>query len=265
MPAAAPALSVVVPVYDCADCMRALHARLAATLDRTVPDWEAVYVDDRSPDASWPLLLELARSDRRVRALRLTRNFGQSAATYAGLAHSEGERIVVMDCDLQDPPEAIPQLRAAALEGAEVVLTTRPEPSYGPVRRLGTAAYLKLRRLGTSGPQPRYSNFSLISREAARAVLAVADRGRSYLMTLCSLELPSTALEVPREDRHAGESSYTLRRLVRVGFGNLWTQYRGQTAAPRPRGPLWEVEAEAPAQGPPSAPGSPKPEPAGSR
>lgn len=245
MPAEAPALSVVVPVYGCTDCLRALHARLAATLDRAVPDWEVVYVDDRGPGASWPLLLELARSDRRVRALRLSRNFGQSAAIYAGLAHSDGERIVVMDCDLQDPPEAIPRIYTEAEAGAEIVFTARPDPdSYGLMRRLGTAAYMWLRRQGPGRPRPRYSSFSMISRRAVRAVLAASDRNQSYLITLRSLDLPSAAIDVLRDRRYAGQSSYTLAKLLRVGIGNLRSQYRHSTTRPVTP-PAYEVDLEA--------------------
>ena len=219
-----PGLSVVVPVYGCTDCLRALHARLTATLDEMDVDWEIVYVDDCSPGESWPLLVGLAGGDPRVRAYHLSRNFGQSAAITAGLAHSEGERIVVMDCDLQDPPEAIPMLLAKAREGYEVVFTTGRAPSYGPARRLGTSAYWKLRTLVSGERQVRYSGFSLASRQAARAVVSMSDRHRSYLMMLRWLGLPHAAIEVPRNERYAGESSYTLRSLSRVALGNLFFQ-----------------------------------------
>ena len=80
-----PELSVVIPVYGCAGCLAALHERLHASLDESVADWEVVYVDDASPDGSWEKLEELALTDPRVRALRLSRNFGQHAAITAGL------------------------------------------------------------------------------------------------------------------------------------------------------------------------------------
>ena len=151
----------------------------------------------------------------------MSRNFGQSAAIAAGLAHSEGARVVVMDCDLQDPPEEIPLLLARAREGYDVVFTARPAPSYGLGRRLGTAAYFKLRNLVSDRPVLRYSAFSMVSRRAVDAVLSSGDRHRSYLATLLSLDFERAAVEVAREERHAGESSYTLRRLSRVAIGNL--------------------------------------------
>src|SRR3954447_2565389 len=109
-----PELSVVIPVYGCAGCLVTLHDRLHASLDEAVADWEVVYVDDASPDGSWETLEELALTDDRVRALRLSRNFGQHAAITAGLAESRGRWTAVMDCDLQDPPEALPKMLETA-------------------------------------------------------------------------------------------------------------------------------------------------------
>jgi glycosyltransferase involved in cell wall biosynthesis len=248
-----PSLSIVVPVYGCTECLRALHRRLVATLEGMASDWQIVYVDDCSPGESWPLLVDLAEGDPRVRAYHLSRNSGQSAAIAAGLAHSEGERVVVMDCDLQDPPEAIPSLDAKADEGYDVVFTIRGSPpSYGLLRRLGTAAYLRLRNLAADRDQrARYSGFTLISRRAASAVLSAGRRHPSYLMTLRSLGFHSAAIEVPRDERYAGESSYTLPSLIKVGIANLAFQYRGRVVdQPRsPRRPRYVVDREAPGEG----------------
>ena len=151
-----------------------------------------------------------------------------------------------MDCDLQDPPEAIPMLLAKAREGHEAVFTTRGAPSYGLARRLGTAAYLRLRTLVSGAPLPRYSGFSLVSRRVVRAVVSTTDRHRTYLMSLRYLGRPRARLhhavvQVPRNERHAGESSYTLRSLTRVALGNLSSRPRCSCAArsrPRQRGGL---------------------------
>ena len=105
-------VSVVVPVYGCASCLESLHERLKAVLDASTTSYEMVFVDDRSPDGSWTRLQELAARDRALRAYRLSRNFGQHVAITAGLAQSRGRWVVVMDCDLQDPPEEIPRLLA---------------------------------------------------------------------------------------------------------------------------------------------------------
>src|SRR5439155_12497367 len=110
-------LSVVVPVYRCEECLEVLHERLVASLSALTDAFEIVFVDDRSPDGSGAVLSNIAARDPTVRVIRLSRNFGQQAAITAGLSRSRGRWTVVMDCDLQDPPELIPRLYAKAQEG----------------------------------------------------------------------------------------------------------------------------------------------------
>ena len=117
-----PEISVVIAVYGCARCLGPLHERLTTMFADLGVSYEIVYVDDRSPDGAWELLLELASTDSTVRLVRLSRNWGQHAAVTAGLTASRGRWTVVMDCDLQDPPEEIPRLYAKAREGHDIVL-----------------------------------------------------------------------------------------------------------------------------------------------
>ena len=132
----APAISVVVPVYGCQSCLDHLHERLTLTLEDLVPSHEIVLVNDRSPDGSWREIARLAECDEHVRGVRLSRNFGQHAAITAGLAHARAPWVVVMDCDLQDPPEDIPRLYNKALEGYDVVFGRRSHKPTSPLRRL---------------------------------------------------------------------------------------------------------------------------------
>ena len=123
-----PHLSVVIPVYGCADCLTALHGRLTASLEKIGPDWEIVYVDDRSPDGCWQQLTEFAGADSRVRAYRLSRNFGQHAAITAGLARQP--RRLDGGHGLRPPGSArgdSPPLRTTANEGHDIVLTRRDQ------------------------------------------------------------------------------------------------------------------------------------------
>src|SRR5262245_36239837 len=110
-------LSVVVPVYNAEPCLHALHDRLTQALRGLAISYEIVLVDDGSRDASWDALVQLAKQDTSVKAFRLSRNFGQHAAITAGLVHCLGRWTVLMDCDLQDPPEDVPRLYAKALQG----------------------------------------------------------------------------------------------------------------------------------------------------
>ena len=128
-------LSIVVPVYNAAGCMAELHRRLTAMLNRLTSSFEIVLVDDGSRDDSWGAIAQLAKDDPRIRAVRLSRNFGQHAAITAGLHECQGAWAVVMDCDLQDPPEDIPRLWDRAQEGVDIVLARRRERQHSRFRR----------------------------------------------------------------------------------------------------------------------------------
>lgn len=234
-------LSVVVPVYRCEDCLRALHARLSETAAGAASSHELIFVDDRSPDGVWPILSELAASDPAVRVLRLSRNFGQHAAITAGLAESRGSYVVVMDCDLQDPPELIPDLLARAREGHDVVLTRRRRRVQALGRRIAGAVYFGLRKLLLGGTlDTNMPTFSLISRKVADAFLSLRDRDRQYLLILEWLGFDHTVVEIDQDPRYAGRSSYDLRALLRVAADGMffqstkllrWVVYAGFLAA----------------------------------
>ena len=213
-------LSVVVPVFGCADCLAALHARLTDSV-RTITDrYELVFVDDRSVDDGWAVLVRLAREDPHVRAFRLSRNFGQDAAITAGLTQATGAWTVVMDCDLQEAPEDIPRLWAAAGEGYDIVRTVRRGWRHSAFRRNASRMYRRL-TLETD-VRPDYSNLSLLSRRVVDAFLRLKDRDREYMIALDWLGFDSTAVEIEHHERHAGESGYTLRRLVRVALDGMF-------------------------------------------
>jgi dolichol-phosphate mannosyltransferase len=213
-------LSVVVPVYGCADCLLALHGRLTNSVRQITGRYEFVFVDDRSLDDGWSILQRLAAQDEHVRAFRLSRNFGQDAAITAGLALATGEWAVVMDCDLQEAPEDIPRLWAAAGERYDLVRTTRRGWRHSAFRRWASRLYRRL-TLETD-VRPDYSNLSLLSRRVIDAFLRLHDRDREWTIALDWLGFDSTTVEIEHHERHAGESGYTLRRLVRVAIDGMF-------------------------------------------
>lgn len=236
-----PELSVVIPVYRCDTCLRPLHERLTRSLETITSDYEVVFVDDRSPDDCWRVLEELVARDPRLRALRLSRNFGQHPAITAGLAESTGRWIVVMDCDLQDPPEEIPRLYAAAQQGFDVVFARRKRRHHSVFRRLSARVYTKLMNvfLGTS-IEGEYGAFSMISRKVAVEFLRLLDRDRHYLLILSWLGFRQTSIDVEHGPRHSGRSAYSLASLVRHAVDGLffqtttllrWIVYAGLTTA----------------------------------
>lgn len=213
-------LSVVVPVYGCAGCLVALHERLTRALPEIVSTYELVFVDDRSLDGGWEVLQRLVAADARVRAYRLSRNFGQDAAITAGLAQAKGDWAVVMDCDLQEAPEDIPRLWAAAREGYEVVRTVRRGWKHSTFRRKASRLYRRLTM--ETDTRPDHSNLSLMSRRVIDAFLQLRDRDREFAIALDWLGFDSTAIEIEHHERHHGESGYTLQRLLRVALDGMF-------------------------------------------
>jgi len=218
-----PELSVVVPVYGCGEGLRLLHERLRRALETITPDYELVFVDDRSLDGAWGALRELAAVDPAVRIFRLSRNFGQHAAITAGLARSSGRWVVVMDCDLQDPPEDIPRLYAKAQEGYDLVLARRKSSTQSRMRRFAATTYFRARsffmRLDVD---PHYATLSILNRKVVRAFLDVRDVDRQYMLILHWLGFDRAVIDIEPADRAAGKSSYTFRDLVRVAVDGFF-------------------------------------------
>lgn len=220
-----PDLSVVIPVYGCAACLEALHARLSMTLTTAVDSFEVIYVDDRAPDNAWPILERLADGDPRIVALRLSRNFGQHAAITAGLAESRGRWVVVMDCDLQDPPELIPQLLAEARAGADIVLAQREGVYQSPWRLAANRLYYRFLSAVTGVPMTGEAGaFSIIARKVVDAFVRFRDIDRHYLFILRWLGFETRTIVYGRAERAAGHSSYTLRRLIIHALNGIFFQ-----------------------------------------
>lgn len=218
-------LSIVTPVYGCGQCLRELHRRIEQSVAQVTESYEVVFVDDGSPDDAWGVIREMAAVDPRVTALRLSRNFGQHAAITAGLAASRGRWVLVMDCDLQDPPEEIPRLYSKALEGYDVVLSRREERVQSLPRRLAASAYFRLHNMIARGNlHTNYTNLSLISRKVVDAFLALGDRDRQYLLILHWLGFRRAELDVRQNARHTGSSSYSFRQLAKVAADGLFFQ-----------------------------------------
>ncbi len=208
-------LSVIVPVYSCAGTLLPLHARLTEVLSTLVGSHEIVFVDDRANDGAWQVLQELAAEDPSVVACRMSRNVGQQLAITAGLAQCSGACAVVMDCDLQDPPEVIPALLEAARNGADVVYAKRKSDHQSARRMFANRAYFGI--LGFVLSQ-RFDGelgaFSLISRRVIDAFLQYRERDRHYLMILREIGFESRTIEYVRAPRTVGRSSYTLPKLI---------------------------------------------------
>ncbi len=218
-------LAIVVPVYRCAGCLHELHRRLKTELLSIKGSHEIIFVDDGDFDGSWELLKKIAKKDRKVKAYRLSKNFGQHAAITAGLSKSSARFLVVMDCDLQDPPEIIHRLYEKAKEGFDIVLTKRAEKKHSIFRKLASWFYFKLLSFFNDELiDGRVGSFSLINRKVAQAYLRMRDQDRHYLFILRWLGFKTILLEYEHAERFSGESSYNLKSLFTHAFNGLFFQ-----------------------------------------
>ena len=212
-------LSVVVPVYRGAPFLHELHRRLVASLEPLVTRFEIVLVEDGGPDESWNIIEDLARQDARVRGVALSRNFGQHHAITAGLRHARGQWIVVMDGDLQDPPEEIAKLWAKAQEGHDCVLARRARRDDASSKRLSSWLFYRVfNYLADLNYQydGTVANFSMISRRVADAINGMGEAVRFYGGFLTWTGFPKVYVDVAHVRCPGGESGYTFFKLMKL-------------------------------------------------
>ena len=212
---AAALLSVVVPVFDEAACLLAFHRRLCAAMDPLGP-WEAVYINDGSRDRSLTILEQLRATDPRLALINLSRNFGKEVATTAGLDHARGAAVVVIDADLQDPPELIPELVAAWREGFDMVYAQRRSRAGEGLAKVLTARlfYRLMQHVGRVRLPRDTGDFRLMSRRVVDAVLQLREHHRFMKGLFAWVGFPSRAVLYDRAPRHAGHGKW--------GFWRLW-------------------------------------------
>ncbi len=217
-------LSVVIPVYNSAGCLRELVASLERTLTATGRSFELVLVDDASADASWPVICELAAAHPRLRALRLMVNGGQARATLCGLAEARGVLVATMDDDLQHRPDQLPVLldKLARHPEADAVTGWFPAKHHAAYRNWGSRIITWINaRAFHLPPDVRASGFRVLRRPLVEAVAAhrTANPCVTVLIYQCTRNLVSVPLE--HAPRHAGRSNYTLARQFRLAFDTI--------------------------------------------
>jgi len=209
-------LSVVVPCFDEETVIETTHRRLVEALPETGMDFEIVYVDDGSRDATPDKLARIAAEDSRVRFVELSRNFGQQAAMSAGLAHAEGDAVVLIDADLQDPPEVIPEMVEAWRHGADVAYGRRRSRDGETAFKLATAAVFH-RLLARLVPHPipiDTGDFKLLDRAVVDALLSLPEK-RRYLRNLVAWTgFRHEPVWYDRKPRAAGTTKYSIRKLL---------------------------------------------------
>jgi glycosyltransferase involved in cell wall biosynthesis len=211
-------LSVVAPVYNEEELVEPFVRRTcAAVADYT---FELVLVNDGSSDATAEILDRLAATDPRVRVVHLSRNFGHQAALTAGLEHAVGDVVAMIDADLQDPPELIPTMIARWEEGSDVVYAVRKQREGETAFKLATASwfYKLFDKLAQVDLEPNSGDFRLLDRRALDALLTMTERSRFLRGMTVWVGFTQTAVPYEREARGAGETKYTLRKMLRFSL-----------------------------------------------
>ena len=213
---APPTLSVVSPVYGSPKSLAELHRRVDAVAQRMGVTYELILVDDRCPKGSWAEICKLAETDTHVVGVRLSRNFGQHAAIYAGLrfAH-ERPWVVVMDCDLQDVPEEIEKLYATAVQGHDLVRARRSVRNDNVLRRYSSWGFYRILSYLTGiRHSEEIGNFGIYSRKVVDALLMWNKDHRYFPAAVQWVGFAGVDIEVEHHSRRYGSSSYSLSKLV---------------------------------------------------
>lgn len=220
-------LSVVLPVFNEAENIPELYGRLC----RVLADLEAstgrkgieiLFVNDGSSDASAELIAKLRQQDARVRLISFSRNFGHQAAISAGIDHSSGKAVILMDADLQDPPELLRQMLELWRSGAQVVYTVRHKRKESFFKRSAYFTFYRLLQLVSNIDIPLDSgDFCLMDRQVVDQIKSLPEKHR-FLRGLRSwIGFRQVALHYEREERYAGKTKYTLRKLVRLALDGI--------------------------------------------
>jgi dolichol-phosphate mannosyltransferase len=214
-------LSVVVPLHCEEDTVRELHRRLSHALEG-IP-FELLLVDDASSDRTGELLDEIADADSRVRVLTLSRNFGHQAALTAGLEHAQGDAIAMLDGDLQDPPELLPEMLAHWRSGSDVISAVRTDRVGEGIVKLKTARwfYRLFTRLSDLDMAQDAGDFRLLDRRALDALLSMRERNRFLRGMSAWIGYTQTTVPYERDARHAGATKFTLRKMVRFSLDGI--------------------------------------------
>jgi dolichol-phosphate mannosyltransferase len=217
---AKPTFSVVGPVFDEVETLRNFYDRLQAAMDDIGEPWELVLVDDGSTDGSSDLIRDLAFEDIRVRPVLFSRNFGHQIAVTAGMDYSRGKAVVIIDTDLQDPPELISELAEKWNEGYEVVYAVRTErEGEGWFKRLTAAIFYRvINRITEVDIPPDAGDFRLLDRKVVEALKKMREHHRFPRAMTAWVGFKQIGVDYKRSARQAGETKYPFRKMLRLAI-----------------------------------------------
>lgn len=216
--------SIVVPAYNEEANVATLYRRLKAVFEPLAESWELIFVNDGSRDRTLEELKKLAQADPRVKYLDLSRNFGHQSALTAGLEHASGLAVISMDCDLQDPPELIPAMIRKWQAGADIVYARRSNYRRDNfLKRQGSRLYYRMLSKFTDVEIPRnVGDFRLVDQRVLAAVNEMREGSRYLRGMVAWTGFSHDFVDYERPDREAGESQYSLIKLIKLGMSGIF-------------------------------------------
>ncbi len=216
-------LSVVVPIFNEGEIIPELYDRLSATLRAITSDYQLIFVNDGSRDSSLPQLIDLAARDERVKYIDFSRNFGHQIAVTAGLDHATGEAVVIIDGDLQDPPELIPELYAKYVQGYEVVYAKRVErKGESWLKRATATGFYRLMRSITSIDIPvDTGDFRLIDQRVVQYLRQMPEQNKFLRGQIAWLGFSQTEVLFSRDERKFGTSGYSYQKMLKFALDGV--------------------------------------------
>lgn len=208
-------IAVVVPVYGCPESLEELCNRLNKTLKTLTSEYEILLIEDRCPKGSWQVIERICAAEPLVKGIRFSKNFGQHYAILAGMKNTQADYVIVMDCDLQDLPEDIPNLYAKAKEGYEKVLVKRVSRRHSMWEKVSSFLFYKFLSYMTGTEQDStVGNFGIYSKKVVDEMAMLTERSRLLTVHSRWVGFNSEYIEVIHNERHSGISSYTFSKRM---------------------------------------------------
>jgi polyisoprenyl-phosphate glycosyltransferase len=218
-------ISIIVPCYNEEDVIAETYLRLNAISKRLEFDMEIIFVNDGSQDKTLPILVEIAEKSKNIKVINFSRNFGHQLAITAGMDYAEGDAIVVIDADLQDPVEVILDMVEQWKNGYEIVYGKRIERKGETIfKKLSAKIFYKLLRMLSHEVIPvDVGDFRLIDRKVADALIKMPERSRYVRGLIAWLGFKATSVEYAREPRFAGQTKYPLSKMLKLGLDGIFS------------------------------------------
>lgn len=214
--------SIISPIYKGESMLQELVERIQNQMELLACEYEIILVNDASPDNSWLKIKEICSNDFHIKGINLSRNFGQHYAITAGLSVAKGKWVIVMDCDLQDQPEEIPNLYKKAQEGFDIVFAQRIERKDSFLKRLSSTLFYGVFSYLTETKQDKtVANFGIYHRKVTNSILAMGDSIRYFPTMVQWVGFRKAWLPVKHAEREDGSSGYNFRKLLNLAFNNI--------------------------------------------